>query len=49
MKKFFLIIVLLELFLMAAKTFALPPWGRNYRYSAYVHVYDEYGNPKPNI
>ena len=49
MKKLFLIIVLLGLFLMAAKTFAIPPWGENYRYSAYVHVYDEYGNPKPNI
>ena len=49
MKKLFLIIVLLGLFLMAAKIFAIPPWGENYRYSAYVHVYDEYGNPKPNI
>jgi len=24
-------------------------WGENYQYSAFVHVYDKYGNPKPNI
>ena len=49
MKKLFLIITFFGLFLMAVRTFAIPPWGRNYRYSAFVYVYDGYGNPKPTI